>query len=35
MVSPFLCSDDSESDIEMPERHVSSTPHDAMLARWR
>ncbi|GKA02954.1 reverse transcriptase domain-containing protein [Tanacetum coccineum] len=35
MVSPFLCSDDSESDTEMPERHVSSTPHDAMLARWR
>ncbi|GKB94993.1 hypothetical protein Tco_0981130 [Tanacetum coccineum] len=19
----------------MPERHVSSTPHDAMVARWR
>ncbi|GJW08075.1 hypothetical protein Tco_1570498, partial [Tanacetum coccineum] len=35
MVSPFLCSDDSESDTEMPERHVSSTPHDDMLARWR
>ncbi|GKD12566.1 putative reverse transcriptase domain-containing protein, partial [Tanacetum coccineum] len=35
MVSPFLCSDDSESDTEIPERHVSSTPHDAMLARWR
>ncbi|GJQ98846.1 putative reverse transcriptase domain-containing protein [Tanacetum coccineum] len=35
MVSPFLCSDDSESNIEMPERHVSSTPHDAMVARWR
>ncbi|GKG15248.1 hypothetical protein Tco_0354848, partial [Tanacetum coccineum] len=33
MVSPFLCSDDSESDTKMPERHVSSTPHDAMLAR--
>ncbi|GJT71821.1 hypothetical protein Tco_1031107 [Tanacetum coccineum] len=33
MVSPFLCSDDSESDTEMPERHVSSTRHDAMLAR--
>ncbi|GKB28110.1 hypothetical protein Tco_0867511 [Tanacetum coccineum] len=28
MVSPFLCSDDSESDTEMPERHVSPTPHD-------
>ncbi|GJR86559.1 hypothetical protein Tco_0210570 [Tanacetum coccineum] len=25
MVSPFLCSDDSESDTEIPERHVSST----------
>ncbi|GKC79051.1 putative reverse transcriptase domain-containing protein [Tanacetum coccineum] len=35
MVSPFLCSDDSESDIEMPERHVSPTPYDAMLTRWR
>ncbi|GJR93314.1 hypothetical protein Tco_0265488 [Tanacetum coccineum] len=35
MVSPFLCSNDSESDTKMPERHVSSTPHDAMLARWR
>ncbi|GJY44265.1 hypothetical protein Tco_0432478, partial [Tanacetum coccineum] len=35
MVSPFLCSDDLESDTEMPERHVSPTPHDAMLARWR
>ncbi|GJU26643.1 hypothetical protein Tco_1165264 [Tanacetum coccineum] len=35
MVSPFMCLDDSKSDIEMPERHVSSTPHDAMLARWR
>ncbi|GKC69437.1 hypothetical protein Tco_1115320 [Tanacetum coccineum] len=34
MVSPFLCSDDSESDTEIPERHVSSTPHDVMLARW-
>ncbi|GJV77959.1 hypothetical protein Tco_1509543 [Tanacetum coccineum] len=33
MVSPFLCSDDSESDTKMPERHLSSTPHDAMLAR--
>nr|GEW12284.1 putative reverse transcriptase domain-containing protein [Tanacetum cinerariifolium] len=27
--------DDSESDIEIPERHVSSTPYDAMLTRWR
>ncbi|GKC73106.1 hypothetical protein Tco_1118989 [Tanacetum coccineum] len=35
MVSPFLCSDDSESDTEMPERHVSPTPHDDMLTRWR
>ncbi|GJR03910.1 hypothetical protein Tco_0526894 [Tanacetum coccineum] len=35
MVSPFLCSDDSESDTELLERHVSHTPHDVMLARWR
>ncbi|GKF51777.1 hypothetical protein Tco_0148244 [Tanacetum coccineum] len=35
MVSPFLCSDDSESDTEMPKRHVSPTPHDDMLTRWR
>ncbi|GJT63239.1 putative reverse transcriptase domain-containing protein [Tanacetum coccineum] len=35
MVSPFLCSDDFESDTELPERHVSFAPHDAMLARWR
>ncbi|GJZ53751.1 hypothetical protein Tco_0608636, partial [Tanacetum coccineum] len=35
MVSPFLCLDDSESDTEMPERHVSPTPHEAMLTRWR
>ncbi|GKB54046.1 hypothetical protein Tco_0904799, partial [Tanacetum coccineum] len=35
MVSPFLCSDDSESDTEMSERHVSPTPHDAMRTRWR
>ncbi|GJX45288.1 hypothetical protein Tco_0261964 [Tanacetum coccineum] len=35
MVSPFLCSDDSESDIEIPKRHVSPIPHDAMLTRWR
>ncbi|GKC08081.1 hypothetical protein Tco_0999691, partial [Tanacetum coccineum] len=33
MVSPFLCSDDSESDTEMPKRHVSPTPHDVMLTR--
>nr|GEW83329.1 hypothetical protein [Tanacetum cinerariifolium] len=35
MVSPFLCLDDSESDTEMPERHVSPIPHDAMLNRLR
>nr|GFC72700.1 hypothetical protein [Tanacetum cinerariifolium] len=35
MVLLFLCSDDSESDTEIPERHVSPAPHDAMLARWR
>ncbi|GJR03272.1 hypothetical protein Tco_0526256 [Tanacetum coccineum] len=33
MVSLFLCSDDSESDTEIPKRHVSPTPHDAMLTR--
>ncbi|GKD73806.1 hypothetical protein Tco_1332088, partial [Tanacetum coccineum] len=31
MVLPFLCSDDSESDTEIPKRHVSHTPHDTML----
>ncbi|GKG59542.1 hypothetical protein Tco_0605193, partial [Tanacetum coccineum] len=35
MVLPFLCLDNSESDTEMPERHVSPTPHDAMPTRWR
>ncbi|GKE27482.1 hypothetical protein Tco_1442866 [Tanacetum coccineum] len=35
MVSPFLCSDDSESDTEIPKRHVSPTPLDTMLTRWR
>ncbi|GKB83894.1 hypothetical protein Tco_0950789 [Tanacetum coccineum] len=35
MVSPFLCSDNSESDTKIPERHVSPAPHDAMLTRWR
>ncbi|GKA15910.1 hypothetical protein Tco_0695657 [Tanacetum coccineum] len=35
MVSPFLCLDDSESDTEIAERHVSPTPHDVMLTRWR
>nr|GEV11666.1 hypothetical protein [Tanacetum cinerariifolium] len=32
---PFLCSDDLESDTKIPERHVSPTPHDATLNRWR
>ncbi|GKC71240.1 hypothetical protein Tco_1117123 [Tanacetum coccineum] len=27
MVSPFLCSNDSESDTEIPERHVSPTTY--------
>ncbi|GJZ33487.1 hypothetical protein Tco_0578923 [Tanacetum coccineum] len=31
MVSPILCSNDSESDTELPERYVSSPPHDAMI----
>ncbi|GJZ34917.1 hypothetical protein Tco_0580734 [Tanacetum coccineum] len=35
MVSPFLCSDDLESDTKIPERHVSPTSHDVMLTRWR
>nr|GEW13043.1 hypothetical protein [Tanacetum cinerariifolium] len=35
IISPFMCSDDSESDTEMPERHVSPTPYDDMLTRWR
>ncbi|GJS88045.1 putative reverse transcriptase domain-containing protein [Tanacetum coccineum] len=35
MVSPFLHSDNSESDTELPERHVSFAPHDAMLARLK
>nr|GEW73205.1 hypothetical protein [Tanacetum cinerariifolium] len=35
MVSPFLCSDDSESDIKIPERYVLPTPNDAMLTRWK
>ncbi|GKE25625.1 hypothetical protein Tco_1441009 [Tanacetum coccineum] len=26
MVLPFLCSDDSESDTEMPERHIPTAP---------
>ncbi|GKG51102.1 hypothetical protein Tco_0539226, partial [Tanacetum coccineum] len=32
MVSPFLCSNDSESDPEMPERHVSPTTYPALSA---
>nr|GEX12793.1 hypothetical protein [Tanacetum cinerariifolium] len=35
MVSPFLCLDDSKLDTEIPERHVSPTPHDSMPTRWR
>ncbi|GJR78606.1 hypothetical protein Tco_0149391 [Tanacetum coccineum] len=35
MVLPFLCLDDSESDTELPERHISSITHDAMVARWK
>ncbi|GJU41445.1 hypothetical protein Tco_1194402, partial [Tanacetum coccineum] len=35
MVSTFLCSNDFESDTKFPEQHVSSSPHDAMVARWR
>ncbi|GJS90895.1 hypothetical protein Tco_0773531 [Tanacetum coccineum] len=35
MVLPLLYSNDSELNIELPERHVSSLPHDAMIARWR
>ncbi|GKB95280.1 hypothetical protein Tco_0981417, partial [Tanacetum coccineum] len=37
MVSPFLCSDDSESvpAVVLPERHVSFAAHDAMVGRWR
>nr|GEV66073.1 hypothetical protein [Tanacetum cinerariifolium] len=35
MVLTFLCSDDLESDTKMPKKHVSPTPPDAMLTRWR
>nr|GEX16150.1 retrovirus-related Pol polyprotein from transposon TNT 1-94 [Tanacetum cinerariifolium] len=35
IVLPFLCLDNLESDTEIPERHVSPIPHDAMLTRWR
>ncbi|GKD31355.1 hypothetical protein Tco_1242133 [Tanacetum coccineum] len=36
-VSPFLCSDDSESKPadELPERHVSPGHFSAMISRWR
>ncbi|GKA54341.1 hypothetical protein Tco_0753290 [Tanacetum coccineum] len=36
-VSPFLCSDDSESESadESPERHVSLRLHVDMVSRWR
>ncbi|GJR97395.1 hypothetical protein Tco_0269569 [Tanacetum coccineum] len=39
-VSPFLCSDDSESDPEskqadkLPERHVSLRPFSVMVSKW-
>ncbi|GKB30231.1 putative reverse transcriptase domain-containing protein, partial [Tanacetum coccineum] len=41
LVSPFLCSDDSEADSESepseqrPERHESLTVHDVVVSRWR
>ncbi|GJZ15604.1 putative reverse transcriptase domain-containing protein [Tanacetum coccineum] len=41
LVSPFLCSDDSEADNkskpaeQRPERHESLAAHDAMVSRWR
>ncbi|GKE34283.1 hypothetical protein Tco_1453605 [Tanacetum coccineum] len=35
IVSPFMCSDDSVSHTKILERHVSPTPHEAMLTRWR
>nr|GEX16155.1 hypothetical protein [Tanacetum cinerariifolium] len=36
-VSPFLCSDDSESESadESPERHVSLRLHEDIVSRWR
>ncbi|GJS58261.1 hypothetical protein Tco_0653045 [Tanacetum coccineum] len=36
-VSPFLCSDDSESEPadELPERHVSLRLYDDVVSRWR
>ncbi|GKA89958.1 hypothetical protein Tco_0811770, partial [Tanacetum coccineum] len=41
LVSPFLCSDDSEADSgsepakQRPERHESLVVHDVMVSRWR
>nr|GEU38978.1 hypothetical protein [Tanacetum cinerariifolium] len=41
LVSPFLCSDDSEADSESkpaeqrPKRHEYLTVYDAMVSRWR
>ncbi|GKA11022.1 hypothetical protein Tco_0690455 [Tanacetum coccineum] len=35
MVLLFICSDDSELDTKIPERHVLPTSHDVMLTRWR
>ncbi|GKG61788.1 hypothetical protein Tco_0623505, partial [Tanacetum coccineum] len=41
LVSPFLCSDDSEADSESepaeqrPERHESLAVHDDMVSRWK
>nr|GEV34266.1 hypothetical protein [Tanacetum cinerariifolium] len=35
MVSPILCSDNSESNTDMPKRRMSPTPHDTILTRWR
>nr|GEW66532.1 hypothetical protein [Tanacetum cinerariifolium] len=35
MASPFLCSDDLELNTEIPKRHVSPTPRNSMLTRWR
>ncbi|GKC67715.1 hypothetical protein Tco_1100313, partial [Tanacetum coccineum] len=41
LVSPFLCSDDSEMDSESvpaeqrPERHESFSTHDVIISRWR
>ncbi|GKF40799.1 hypothetical protein Tco_0124141, partial [Tanacetum coccineum] len=31
IVLPFMCSNDSESNTEIPERHVSPIPCEAML----